>query len=154
VGVGVLYSSVDSFGNDFVEVMAMATRGYASFQKQIFGYEAEDRLDPDHICFVIDDAVEELKLGEAARGKPGPGAPCYDPRMMLKILVFGYCRGIRSSRKADFAKVALATSAELAAECRENIAFIHLCRGWRRNIAQSVVVGLKTQILFIWRSRA
>ena len=117
MGVAVLYSSVGSFGNDFVEAMAMPMRDYASFQNQIFGYQAEDRLHSDHTCFVIDDAVEQSKLGEAARGKPGPGAPSCDPRMMLKILVFGYCRGIRSSRK-------------LAAECQENIAFIHLCRGW------------------------
>lgn len=94
----------------------MATRGYSSSQKQIFGYRAEDRLETGHICFVIDEAVDNLKLGEAARDRPGPGAPRYNPRMMLKILVLGYCRGIRSSRK-------------LAAECRENIAFIHLCRG-------------------------
>ena len=45
----------------------MAMRDYASFQKQILGYQAEDRLDSDHVCFVIDDAVEQLKLGEAAK---------------------------------------------------------------------------------------
>jgi transposase len=33
----------------------------------------------------------------------GGGAPAYDPAMMLKILVFGYCHGVRSSRKIDTA---------------------------------------------------
>ena len=35
---------------------------------------------------------------------------------MVKVLFYGYDRGIRSSRK-------------LAAECRENVGFIHLCQG-------------------------
>lgn len=82
----------------------------------MFGYQAKDRLPEGHICFLIDEVVEDLELGPAARGNTVLGAPVYDPRMMLKVLFYGYVRGIRSSRK-------------LAAECRENIGFMHLCRG-------------------------
>lgn len=94
----------------------MSIRECFSKQGQMFGYKAEDRLPEDHICFLIDDAVDALELGVAARGASVLGAPCYDPRMMVKVLFYGYNRGIRSSRK-------------LAAECRENIGFIHLCHG-------------------------
>jgi len=92
------------------------TRKYISTQRQMFGYKAEDRLPEGHICFLIDEIVDELDLGPAARGNTVLGAPSYDPRMMVKVLFYGYVRGIRSSRK-------------LAAECRENIGFMKLCQG-------------------------
>ena len=82
----------------------------------MFGYQAEDRLPEGHICFLIDEILDELDLGPAARGNTVLGAPSYDPRMMVKVLFYGYVRGIRSSRK-------------LAAECRENIGFMKLCQG-------------------------
>lgn len=94
----------------------MSVRKYLSRQRQMFGYQAEDRLPEGHICFLIDEVVDDLELGPAARGSSILGAPCYDPRMMVKVLFYGYVRGIRGSRK-------------LAAECRENIGFIELCRG-------------------------
>ena len=94
----------------------MSQRKCLSKQGQMFGYKAEDRLPEGHICFLIDDAIDDLELGPAARGTSVLGAPCYDPRMMVKVLFYGYNRGIRSCRL-------------LAAECRENIGFIHLCHG-------------------------
>ncbi|MBN1594237.1 MAG: IS1182 family transposase [Candidatus Coatesbacteria bacterium] len=94
----------------------MPIRNYPSSQSEIFGHKAADRLPIGHICFHIDEIVEVLALGPSARGNAARGAPIYDPRMLLKILIFAYFRGIRSSRR-------------IAAECRENLAFIHLCRG-------------------------
>ncbi|MCD6326718.1 IS1182 family transposase [bacterium] len=94
----------------------MSTRKYLSKQRQMFGYQAEDRLSKGHICFLIDEVVDDLELGPSARGVSVFGAPCYDPCMMVKVLFYGYARGIRSSRK-------------LAAECRENIGFIRLSQG-------------------------
>lgn len=35
---------------------------------------------------MIDEIVDELELGPAARGASVLGAPSYDPRMMLKVL--------------------------------------------------------------------
>jgi transposase len=94
----------------------MSIRKYVPKQRQMFGYQAEDRLPEGHICFLIDEIVEELELGAAARGNDALGAPSFDPRMMVKVLFYGYSRGVRSSRK-------------LAAECRENIGFVRLCQG-------------------------
>lgn len=94
----------------------MSIKKYVSTQKQMFGYQAEDRLPRGHICFLIDEIVDELDIGPGARGNSVLGAPSYDPRMMVKVLFYGYVRGIRSSRK-------------LAAECRENIGFVKLCQG-------------------------
>ena len=94
----------------------MSVRPYASSQKELLGYRAEDRLPAGHICFLIDEIVDDLELPPAARGRSAVGAPCYDPRLMLKVLFYGYIRGVRSGHK-------------IAAECEENIGFMHLCRG-------------------------
>ena len=64
----------------------MSIRKYVPKQRQMFGYQAEDRLPEGHICFLIDEIVEELELGASARGNSELGAPSFDPRMMLKVL--------------------------------------------------------------------
>ena len=62
----------------------MSTRKCQPKQKQMFGYQAEDRLAEGHICFLIDKVVDELELGPTTRSEGAIGAPCYDPRMMVK----------------------------------------------------------------------
>lgn len=94
----------------------MPIRPYPSSQGELFGYKAKDKLPEGHECFVVDEIIEDLDLGPAARGNTMLGAPAYDCRMIAKVLCCGYLRGIRSSRR-------------LAEECRENIGFIFLCRG-------------------------
>ena len=59
---------------------------------------SEDRLPEGHICFLIDEIVDELESSSATRSNTVLEAPSYDPRMMVKVLFYGYVRGIRSSR--------------------------------------------------------
>ena len=59
----------------------MPVRDYSSHHSQLFGYQAHDRLPEGHICFLIDDVIEELKLAPATRGNTVLGAPTYEPRM-------------------------------------------------------------------------
>ena len=69
-------------------------------------------LPEDHLSYFISDAVEALDLdafyaryeGDGRRRQP------FDPRMMVKVLVYGYASGIFSSRK-------------IAAKLREDVAF-------------------------------
>ena len=58
-------------------------------------------LNEDHLAWFIVDAVEQMELGEfyAAYREDGWGAAAYDPGMMVAVLLFAYCQGIRSSRK-------------------------------------------------------
>ena len=48
---------------------------------------------------VIDRVVESLDTKALEALYPGGGAPAYDPRMMLKVVLFAYASGIYSSRK-------------------------------------------------------
>lgn len=94
----------------------MNYREYNPNQAQLFGYKPEDVLSEDHLAYLVDEMVENLDLKKFYDLTPGAGNPAYDPRLMLKVLFFGYATGVFSSRK-------------LQQQCQENLAFIHLSRG-------------------------
>jgi len=58
-------------------------------------------LGEGHLAWFIIDAVDQMDLGEfyASYRDDGWGAAAYDPRMMVAVLLYAYCQGIRSSRK-------------------------------------------------------
>jgi hypothetical protein len=67
-----------------------------------------------HLARLVDSVVEEAVLPEP---KPAqPGCPAYAPRLLAKVLIYGYAIGIRSSR-------------QLERQCHENLAFLFLTRG-------------------------
>jgi len=71
-----------------------------------------DWLPKEHLVWFILDAVEELDLSaflHRYRGD-GWGRAAYPPQMMVALLLYAYCTGIRSSRKIEGA-------------CQENVAF-------------------------------
>ena len=53
------------------------------------------------LAWFILDAVDQMDLTElyAAYREDGWGAAAYDPVMMVGVLLYAYCRGMRSSRK-------------------------------------------------------
>lgn len=58
-------------------------------------------LDEGHLAWFTIDAVSQMDLSEfyTAYRNDGWGAAAYDPGMMVAVLLYAYCRGIRSSRK-------------------------------------------------------
>lgn len=61
----------------------------------------DDWLAPDHIARFINDIIDEIGIDEIQKVYETElrGYPPYHPRMMLKILIYGYCTRVRSSRK-------------------------------------------------------
>src|SRR5215207_8944394 len=57
-----------------------------------------------------------LRIAGLRTSNDETGAPAYPPRMLLKIILFGYSRGLISSRKLERA-------------CRENVTFMALSCG-------------------------
>lgn len=96
----------------------MNYRSYLPGQQELFGYRPQDYLEEDHLCYFIDEVVEELDTSTFFTESSGPGNEAYDPRLMLKVLFYGYATGTFSSRK-------------LSRCCRESFPYIHLCRGQR-----------------------
>ena len=96
----------------------MNYRSYLVDQQELFGYRPQDFLEEGHLCYFIDEVVEELNASAFFEESSGAGNEAYDPRLMLKVLFYGYATGTFSSRK-------------LARCCRENFPYIYLCRGQR-----------------------
>lgn len=93
----------------------MAVRDYQPQQYLMLFSQPRDVLGEDHLCFVVDDIVESFDLSKLPAKKGTPGAPCYDYRLLIKILFYGYATGTFSSRK-------------LMRSTMENIPYLYLAR--------------------------
>src|SRR3954454_11569437 len=60
-------------------------------------------LPPDHVVWFVLETVDELDISalERSRRRGGAGAAGYDPQMLLGLLVYAYCQGVRSSRQIE-----------------------------------------------------
>ena len=58
-------------------------------------------LPDDHQAYFISDVVDQLDLSDITARYDGErhGGPPYHPRMMVKVLLYGYCVGVTSSRR-------------------------------------------------------
>jgi transposase len=60
-------------------------------------------LDPDHLVFTVMDAVAQFDLSgfHAGYRGDGRGGAAYDPQLMVGLLLFAYCEGVKSSRQIE-----------------------------------------------------
>jgi len=81
--------------------MAKTYRPYCPEQMFLLPPTLQDWLPENHLVYFVSDVVDELDLSaiESHYEKDDRGQPPYHPRMMVKILVYGYCVGVFSSRK-------------------------------------------------------
>jgi len=77
----------------------------------------DDWLPAEHMARFVAELVDEhLDLSRIrAAYTEGKGAPPYDPRLMVRLLVYGYCTGVRSSRRLEAACVDVVAFRWLAA---------------------------------------
>jgi transposase len=78
-------------------------RPYEPEQSLLMPPNLGDWLPEDHLVFFVRDVVDQLDLGPIlADYKVGKGGfPPYDPRMMVRLLLYAYCKGVASSRKIE-----------------------------------------------------
>ena len=76
-------------------------RRYEPDQTLLLPPSLRDWLPEDHLSFFLSDTIDAMDLSafEARYGEEGPGNQAFDPRMMLKVLVYAYATGTFSSRK-------------------------------------------------------
>ena len=79
--------------------MSLNVRNYNSKDKLLFPAAIGDYLSEGHLAWAIDDIVENLDLSCLYKRIPSVGNPSYHPKMMLKILFYGYATSNFSSRK-------------------------------------------------------
>jgi len=81
--------------------MPTSFRTYTPNQSHLLPPSPKDWLPEGHLANLVSDVVDDLDLrkfyipyeGDGRRNRP------FDPRMMIKIIVYGYAVGVRSSRK-------------------------------------------------------
>jgi hypothetical protein len=58
-------------------------------------------LPENHLAYVVSDVIDQFDLSAMGEvyGSEKRGQPPYDPRMMTRLLVYGYCVGVFSSRR-------------------------------------------------------
>ena len=77
-------------------------KAYDTHQSYLLPPSPQEWLPDDHLAYFIDNVVDQLDLSEVFAGYEGTkGQPPYHPRMMVKVWLYGYCRGIRPSRKLE-----------------------------------------------------
>jgi len=81
--------------------MSKTYKPYQPEQDLLLPPSLKDWLPEKHLAYFVSEVVDELDLSgiEAVYEKDPRGQPPYDPRMMTKLLVYGYCVGVYSARK-------------------------------------------------------
>jgi len=83
--------------------MAKTYRVYIPEQELLLPPSLRDWLPESHLAYFVGDLIDQLDLRaiEAHYEREDRGYPPYHPRMMTKLLVYGYCVGVFSSRKLE-----------------------------------------------------
>ena len=83
--------------------MGKTYRAYLPEQDFLLPPSLGDWLPEDHLVYFVSDVVEQLDLSaiESVYEEEERGQPPYHPRMMTKILIYGYCVGVFSSRRIE-----------------------------------------------------
>lgn len=81
--------------------MAKTYRCYLPEQDLLLPPSLRDWLPENHLAYFVSDLIDQVDLRaiEAYYEQEERGYPPYHPRMMTKILVYGYCVGVFSSRR-------------------------------------------------------
>ena len=120
-------------------------RPYNPAQGFLLPPSLDDWLPQNHVARFISEAVDELlDLSDlyASYEEPG-GAPPYDPRMLLKVLLYGYSVGVTSSRALERSCINDVACRYLAANQAPD--FRSIARFRRRHL--KALEGLFTQVL-------
>ena len=83
--------------------MAKSYRSYLPEQDLLLPPSLHDWLPEGHLAYFVSDVVDQLDLSaiESVYEDEERGQPPYHPRMMTKILLYGYCVGVFSSRRIE-----------------------------------------------------
>jgi transposase len=81
--------------------MPKGYRSYLPEQDLLLPPSLRDWLPENHLVHFVGDVVDQLDLSNihSVYEKEKRGQPPYDPRLMTKLLVYGYCTGVFSARR-------------------------------------------------------
>jgi len=88
-------------------------KAYTQNQVYLFPPSLEDMIAVNHPVRVVSEVIDRINIDVIIKKYKGGGASSYHPRMLLKLLVYGYLNNVYSSRR-------------LEASVKENIYFMWL----------------------------
>jgi len=121
-------------------------------QQSLLPRSVDEFVPPDDVARYIDSLVEELDLSGIDKCYSEIGRRGFSPQVMVKLLVYGKIRGIRSSRS-------------LSRACEENLKFIYITSGEKPDfrtislfrqrfckeladiLRQTIVIGLESGVI-------
>ncbi len=125
-------------------------RPYDPQQSVLLPPNLDEWLPRDHlariVAQVVDDHLDLQPLLDIYQNEAG-GSPAFDPRLQLKVLLYGYCVGVASSRRLEKATYEDLASRWLATDQHPH--FTTLARFRRRNLP--LLDGLFHQVLELCR---
>ena len=74
-------------------------KGYSQHQIMLMPPSLDGKVCEGHLARYISTLVDELDVREIEEGYSEIGCRAYHPRMLIKLLLYGYSIGIRSSRR-------------------------------------------------------
>ncbi len=82
-------------------------------QNWLLPLNIQDMIPADHICFLVEESIDNMDFSDFDEKVEGAGHPAYHPRILLKVLMQGMLDKVRSSRKLERA-------------CKENVVYLFL----------------------------
>src|SRR5262250_164457 len=75
---------------------------YSPDQAELLPPHVKDVLGADHLCFLVHEVVEALDLSAFEDEEEDVGGQrAYDPRLMLKVWLYGFSVNVRTTRKLE-----------------------------------------------------
>ena len=72
---------------------------YNQGQMQLLPPSLDELIEEDHMAGLINQVVNDLDVDDILNTYSSDGCRAYDPRMLIKVFVYAYTMGLRSSRK-------------------------------------------------------
>ncbi len=76
-------------------------KAYNPDQMMLLPPSLDDFIPKNHVVRVVRDVIDAINIDPIVRQYKGGGASAFHPKMMLKIIVYGYMSNIYSSRKIE-----------------------------------------------------
>ena len=76
-------------------------KNYNFNQNLLLPPSLEEMISENHPVRVVNQVIDNLNLDPVIKKYSGGGCPAYHPRLMLKVLVYGYVTNLYSSRKIE-----------------------------------------------------
>ena len=111
----------------------------------------DELISSTHLVRVVNQVVEEMDIAPLIEQYQGGGTSCYHPRMLLKVLLYGYCVKIYTGRKIARALTQDINFMWLSGMSRPDFRTINIFRSSR---AKEVIEELfKELLLFLMREQ-